>query len=129
MNRFKTLSRGPRLRAAVAMLFAAAALAMPATASAHVEIVATSPAKTAKTSLKRVTVTLSGPILGGSLKVLGPDGKQASRGKGGRDPHNVQRLRVSLKRNLRPGRYTAKARWTAADGHREASTFHFRLKR
>jgi methionine-rich copper-binding protein CopC len=129
MNRFKTLRRGPRLRALAPALLAVLALAIPATALAHVEIVATSPSGTAKTTIKRVTVTFSGPILGGSLKVFGPDGSKASRGKGGRDPHNVQRLRTSLRANLPPGRYTAEARWTAADGHREAASFHFRLKR
>jgi methionine-rich copper-binding protein CopC len=129
MNRSKTHFRGPRLRALAAALIAVLALAIPAMALAHVEIVATSPSGTAKTGLKRVTVTFSGPILGGSLKVFGPDGRKASRGKGGRDPHNVQRLRAPLRAHLQAGRYTAKARWTAADGHREVASFHFRLKR
>ena len=129
MKLSNTSVRGPRLHVAVPALLAVLALALPATAVAHVEVVATSPSGTAKTTIKRVTVTFSGPILGGSLKVFRPDGSKVSRAKGGRDPHNVQRLRTSLRANLQPGSYTAKARWTAADGHREAASFRFRLKR
>ncbi|MFN8218364.1 MAG: hypothetical protein U0R71_17375 [Solirubrobacterales bacterium] len=75
----------------VPALLAVLVLAIPATALAHVEVVATSPSGTAKTTIKHVTVTFSGPILRGSLKVFGPDGSKGSTGKGGRDPHNVQR--------------------------------------
>lgn len=106
----------------------AAALAAP-TASAHVEIVKTTPSGTAKTSQKFVAVLLSGPIRGGTLKVFGPSGAKVSKGEGGRDPRNVDRLLTGLEGGLSPGRYTAKARWTAADGHRQSASFSFRLKR
>ncbi|OJU83729.1 MAG: hypothetical protein BGO11_09985 [Solirubrobacterales bacterium 70-9] len=102
---------------------------LPAVTSAHVEILGTGPSKTAKTSLKQVTVTLSGPIRSGSLKVFGPGGEQVSKGAGGRDPGNYSALLATLKGGLAPGRYAAKAVWVSADGHRQSSTFHFRLTR
>ncbi|MBS1678535.1 MAG: copper resistance protein CopC [Actinobacteria bacterium] len=104
-------------------------LVLPSTASAHSEIVATSPSGTAKTSLKRVTVTLNGPIRSGTLAVFGPSGLKVSRGGGSRDAHNFSMVSVGLKSNLVPGRYTARVGWVGADGHRQHATFGFRLAR
>lgn len=121
-------------RVAVATVVLAAPLGLGATAaSAHTEVVRTSPGsgKTASTSTRTVLVTFSGEIRrsGATLRVTGPDRKVVSVGTGGRDARNVKRLRVTLKRGLKPGRYTA--RWTAvaADGHPQKGTFGFRLKR
>ena len=99
------------------------------TATAHVQIVKTSPSGTAKTSQASVWVLFSGPIRSGSMKVLGPDGSKVSKGAGGRDPRNVDRLFVGLISGLVPGVYTAEAKWIAADGHHQEATFSFRLKR
>ncbi len=114
---------------AAALLSVVVALALPAPASAHVEIIAKSPSRTASTDISRVTVTLSGPIRSGALMVLGPDGSKVSIGGGGRDPHNFSMVSVALKRNLDPGRYTATVSWVGADGHRQGANFSFRLKR
>lgn len=121
-------------RVAVATVALAAPLALGATsASAHTEVVSTTPAtgKTASTSTRTVLVTFSGEIRksGATLRVTGPDRKLVSVGTGGRDARNAKRLRVTLKRGLKPGRYTA--RWTAlaADGHPQKGSFSFRLKR
>lgn len=99
-------------------------------ALAHTKVKSTSPASggTAKTTTTRVSVTFSGALRSGSLRVTGPGGT-ASRGKGGRDPRNVERLLVGLKGTRKPGSYTA--RWTivAADGHRQKGSFRFRLTR
>lgn len=113
--------------ALVAATLTAALLAAPA--SAHDEIVATSPAGTAKTSQKRVAVLFSGPIRSGTLKVFGPRGGKVSIGSGGRDPRNVKRLLTTLRSGLAPGRYTARVSWTAADGHRQEASFGFQLVR
>lgn len=123
--------RRPRRRRTtlIAAAVACLALVVAAPASAHVEIVATSPSGTAKTTVKRATVTLSGPIRSGTLTVLGPDGTKVSKGRGGRDPHNFSVVSVGLKPNLAPGRYTAQVRWVSADGHRQSGGFAFRLKR
>jgi methionine-rich copper-binding protein CopC len=118
-----------RRPALIATAIACLALAVPAAASAHVEIVAKSPSGTAKTTVKRATVTLSGPIRSGMLTVLGPDGSKASKGTGGRDPHNFSMVSVGLKPNLAPGRYTARVTWVSADGHRQSASFGFRLTR
>lgn len=129
MNRHERSSRHGRRHALVAVAITCLVLAIPAIASAHVEILATSPSKAAKTTVKQVTVTLSGPIRGGSLKIFGPVGELVSKGAGGRDPSNFSALLVRLKGGLTPGRYTAKPVWVGADGHRQSSSFSFRLKR
>ncbi len=113
-------------------VLAAAALAVAAgTALAHTKVTSTSPAKgkTAKTSIDRVTVTFSGPLRRGTVRVVGPGSKVVSVGKGGRDPRNIKRLLVPLKDSLKAGSY--KASWTivAADGHDQKGSFTFRLKR
>lgn len=119
----RSLKRGAAALVAAALV---AALLAPA-ASAHVEIIKTTPAGTAKTSQRFVAVLFSGPIRSGTLKVFGPSGAKVSKGKGGRDPRNVDRLLTSLRGGLGAGRYTAEAKWTAADGHHQEASFHFRL--
>jgi methionine-rich copper-binding protein CopC len=112
-------------------LATAFALALATAASAHTEVTATSPASggTARTTLARVTVTFTGAVTRGTLRVVGPGGKVASLGTGGRDPRNTSRLLVGLKGSLKPGAY--RARWTAVapDGHKQRGSFGFRLRR
>lgn len=100
-------------------------------ALAHSEVERTSPKTdgTASTKVTKVTVTFSGPMRRGTIRVVGPGKRVVSRGKGGRDPRNVTRLTVPLKRGLKPGSY--RATWTAvaADGHEQQGSFRFRLRR
>ena len=76
-----------------------------------------------------MTVTFTGPLRRGTVRVVGPGSKVVSVGKGGRDPRNISRLLVGLKGSLKAGSY--KASWTilAADGHNQKGSFQFRLKR
>jgi methionine-rich copper-binding protein CopC len=106
----------------------AALLATPA--AAHVKVKSTSPAKggSASTSIRSVTVTFTGPLRRGSLRVT-RGGSTMSVGSGGRDPRKVSRIRVGLKSSLRAGRYTARWSITAADGHSQRGSFRFRLRR
>jgi copper resistance protein C len=118
----------------LAFLAAVPAVTLAVTAGpalAHVEVKSTSPAKggSAKTSLRTVTVTFTGPIRSGTLRVTGPRGSVVSIGSGGRDPRKVSRLRVALKASKRAGRYTARWTATAADGHRQDGSFKFRLRK
>jgi methionine-rich copper-binding protein CopC len=113
--------------AALAAL-ALAAIAAPV-ASAHVELVKTHPSGQAKTSLASVWMQFDDPLRSGTLKVYGPDGSKASKGSGGRDPRDVNRLRTSLKSGLKPGRYQAKGVTLSADGHRQEWSFGFTLTR
>ena len=111
---------------------AAGALAASAPAAvAHTEVASTSPARgrTGTTSVTVARVTFTGQIRSGTLKITGPGGRKATRGRGGRDPRNVKRLMTSFKSNLKAGRY--KARWTivAVDGHEQSGSYRFRLKR
>ena len=101
-----------------------------ATAFAHTEVKSTYPGKNKSVSarLSTVSVTFTGTIRSGSIKVTGPSGTISS-GSGGRDPRNVKRLRVGIKSgSKRSGTYTA--RWTmkAADGHTQTGSFKFKLK-
>ena len=100
------------------------------TALAHTEVKSTSPAKgsTARTSISTVTVTFTGPIRSGTLRVTGPGGT-VSVGNGGRDPRKITRLRVPLKASKRVGRYTARWTATAADGHYQRGSFKFKLRK
>ncbi len=113
--------------AACVVLFAAASVPL---ARAHTEVKSTSPKQgsTAKTTIKRVTVTFTGTLRRGTLRVT-RRGKVVSKGRGGRDPRSIKGLRVSLKSSLKSGSY--KARWTivAADGHEQKGSFSFKLKR
>ena len=119
-----------RRLASPTVVFAVIACAAPAGAAAHVEVKSTSPAKgsTAKTTIRVVKVTFTGPILRGMIRVTGPGGRVVSIGGGGRDPGNVNRLRVRLKRSLAAGRYRATWTVTSADGHGEGGSFRFKLR-
>jgi copper resistance protein C len=119
-------------RAIIAAAVAAAVCgATAAGASAHVEIKSTSPKRggSAGTSVGTVTITFTGPLRRGTVRVTGPGGRVVSNGSGGRDPRSINRLRVSLKGGKSAGRY--RVRWTilAADGHEQDGTFRFRLRR
>jgi methionine-rich copper-binding protein CopC len=122
--------RSHRLRS-ISILATALVLGAATIASAHTEVRSTSPAigATAKTSTSKVTVTFTGPMRRGTLRIVGPGSKVVSVGSGGRDPRNVNRLLVGLKGSLKPGSY--KASWTivAADGHKQKGAFQFKLKR
>ncbi len=111
------------------LLAVPASLVLAAPALAHVEVDKTSPGRGKTVKRPTVaTVTFTGPIRTGTLRVSGPGGA-ASVDAGGRDPRKVTRLLVELKSGLRTGTYTAKWTITAGDGHKEKGAFKFRVKR
>ena len=118
-----------RVRSILALAATGSALAA-ATAFAHTEVKSTSPAKgkSAPRSIGSVTVTFTGTIRSGTIKVTGPGGKTYTADGGGRDPRNVKRLKAPLKSSKPAGGY--KASWTmkAADGHTQRGSFTFKLK-
>ena len=117
-------------RLAVLVATAAASLGLAPAALAHVELEKTSPkAHSTVKAPSAVRMTFSGPIRSASLTVTGPGSRTASSGHGGRDPRNIARALVPLKSGLAAGRYTVKAKVTAADGHRETFTYWFKVKR
>jgi methionine-rich copper-binding protein CopC len=121
--------RSSRLTRALAVAAVASGVAAAA-AFAHTEVKSTYPAK-GKTVSKRTSsasVTFTGTIRGGTITVKGPGGKTYSRGKGGRDPRNVRRIKVPLKTPLAAGRYTATWTMKAADGHTQRGKWTFRVK-
>jgi methionine-rich copper-binding protein CopC len=115
----------------IAVLASALVLGAATAASAHTEVKSTSPAggATVKSTLTKVTVTFTGELKRGTLRVTGPGGKVVSAGDGGRDPRNTSRLIVGLKRSLKPGSYTASWTVVAADGHKQKGSFHFKLRK
>jgi methionine-rich copper-binding protein CopC len=118
-------------RFSLALASALAVSAVTATAAfAHVEYKSSSPGKgkTASTHISSVTVTFTGAIRKGTLKVTGPGGKTFSKGSGGRDPRNINRVRVPMKSGLKAGSYKATWSITAGDGHAETGSFTFKLK-
>jgi methionine-rich copper-binding protein CopC len=122
--------RARRLRL-ISVLSSTLVLGGATIASAHTELKSSSPASgaAAKTSITRVTVTFTGALQRGTLRVVGPSGKVVSVSNGGRDPRNVNRLLVGLKGSLKPGSYTASWTIVAADGHQQKGAFRFKLKR
>jgi copper transport protein len=122
-----------RRRRIVAPIATAPALALvcAATASAHVTLVSTSPARNSHRAHApaSVSMTFSGPIRSGRMTVKGPGGKAASVGHGGRDPRNIDRLLVQLKHGLKAGRYTVRASTIAADSHHQTWKFTFTVRK
>lgn len=119
-----------RKRVTTALAASAAVSAIvTATAFAHTELKSTYPGKnkTASTRISTVSVTFTAAIRSGSITVTGPGGT-VSRGKGGRDPRDVKKLRVPLKSGKKAGSYTAKWTMKASDGHTQTGSFKFKLK-
>lgn len=105
-------------------------LATAAPAWAHVEVDRTTPGKGRTVERpESATVTFTGPIRKGTLRVTGPGGKAASVDAGARDPRDVTRLLVELRSGLKAGTYKASWSIVAGDGHAEKGSFTFRVKR
>ena len=119
------------MRLSTALATAAVGSAVAAsTAFAHTEVKSTYPAKgkSASTRIGSVSVTFTGTIRSGTIKVTGPGGKTYTSSSGGRDPRSIKRLKAPLKSSKPAGSY--KASWTmkAADGHTQRGSFTFKLK-
>jgi methionine-rich copper-binding protein CopC len=122
--------RRARVASATAAVTALAVAATAAPALAHVQLVSSSPKDKARLGKapSSVSLTFSGPLRSGTLKVTGPGGTKVSVGSGGRDPRKVSRLLVSLKNGLKAGKYTSRAKIVAADGHKESFTLTFTVR-
>ena len=119
-------------RAAATWIVAATFVATGApVAFGHTEVRSTSPASgaTAKTTITSASVTFTGEVKSGTLRVTGPGGKVVSIGAGGRDPRNPKRLLAGLKGSLKAGSYTASWKIAARDGHSQHGSFRFTLRR
>ena len=122
-------SRRTRWVAAVAVALAALfAVGAGGQAEAHTSVDKVKPSGSAPSSIRSVTVTFTGVIRRGSIKVFSSRGRVVSKGRGGRDPRNATRLTVPLKKGLSRGRYIARWRIVAADGHSQSGSFRFRLR-
>gem|GEM_PF-869744 len=115
---------GPRVGAALAL---AAVLALPATAGAHTELRASTPADGARLRAvpPALTLTFTAPLgRAETATVAGPGGEAAAPVR--TDPRDARRMRVTLP-DAGPGAY--RVRWTAraSDGHLMGGTVAFRV--
>lgn len=97
------------------------AFAGPTRAQAHTTV------QSVSANGKLLRITFSGPIRSGTIRATNSRGKVISRGRGGRDPRNITRLRVALK-NVRSGWYTASWRMVAIDGHGQGGKLRFKVR-
>lgn len=116
-----------KLLPAVIATVAVGALAAPALA--HVDLERTSPGrgKTAKTSLRTVTVSFSGSFVTGKITVVGPrrEDRRPRRPGPAEDLAAARRAEPGLK----PGTYRTTWRILDEDGHRQNGSFTFRLRK
>ncbi len=127
------MSSNPHSRKRWLIVAAAAVVSagVAAPAQAHVTISKTSPARgtTLKRSPSAATITFSGPIRRGTIKVYRvSNGKQVSRGSGGRDPRNIKRVLTSFKSRLKSGTYRVVWTCVASDGHHQSGRYTFKVK-
>lgn len=112
-------------------LTAAAVAITPATfaagpAAAHTGIKSKRPGSTAKTNITLVAVVFNDDVRSAGLTVTAPGGKKVSKGTV-RDPRNPKRFQANLTGGLRAGTYKVVARWTATDGHKQTTSWTFKL--
>lgn len=115
------------LRVRTLAAVATVALAGTAVAEAHNKAKSTSPSagSTVPRAISAVSVTFAAKPIGASIRVVGPGGRTVSRGKGAIEG---KRLRVALKGKRRAGRYVARWRMVAGDGHVQRGSFSFRVR-
>lgn len=102
---------------------------LPATASAHVELVESEPADgaTLATAPAEVYLRFSGPVRNGSftIRVRAPSGEQVAAGKA---QSGARAAAVDLESLTAHGRYRVRYRGTAVDGHDLEGRITFRLQ-
>ena len=76
---------------------------------------------------RMLRVFFAAPIRRGTLRARNASGAIVSKGRGGRDPRNINALRVGL-RNLRGGYYRATWSIVGLDGHHQSGTVRFRVR-
>jgi methionine-rich copper-binding protein CopC len=114
--------------AVLAVLASLFALGVEDQAEAHTTVSKVRPSGSAPSSIRSVSVSFTGVIRGGSIRVFSSSGRIASKGSGGRDPRDATRLMVPLKKGLARGGYAARWKIVAADGHTQSGSFRFRLR-
>lgn len=126
MKRSNQIAKASVVLALAAGLVGAAAAG---SASAHVAVVKTKPSGSAPKTVRTASVLFDGPVRSGTIRVKGPGGRLVSKGSGGRDPRNVNRVIVPLRAKKKVGAYAAKVRVVAADGHDQKFRFSFTLRK
>ncbi|MCX6388950.1 MAG: copper resistance protein CopC [Solirubrobacterales bacterium] len=115
---------------AVGLIVAGCVLGTAGSALAHTQLATTSPGhgRTVSKGTSVVKVSFTGPLRSGRITVVGPHGRHWSIGSGGRDPRNIKRVIVPLRRGIVSGRYRATWSIVAADGHHQSGSFLFRVR-
>ena len=122
------MARRHALRA-TAIATAAAIVAAAAPAAAHTRLVSSSPkaGSVAERSLSAVSARFGQQLRSGTLRVY-RGSRQVSSGTGARSRASVFSVRTTIRRRLQPGRYTARWRIKAADGHVQRGSWTFRVR-
>lgn len=116
-----------RLKIAIVATLCAVAVA-PAVADAHVYPEKRNPGKgaTVGNGLNAVTMTLTGSVISGKIKVKS---KQTGNVVGSGGLVKANKLKAKITRNrLRDGGYKVSAKLTAADGHTQKITYGFKVR-
>ncbi|MBJ7470343.1 MAG: copper resistance protein CopC [Solirubrobacteraceae bacterium] len=128
--------RRPTAAVAIVAVLAVTALALPqgpgrptlAAAHTSVESVRPKAGSTAKTNITIVAMVFEGDTRSNKITVKGPGGTVISKATK-RDPRNDRRYQTALATPVKPGKYTASWRMTAADGHKQKGSWTFTVKK
>jgi methionine-rich copper-binding protein CopC len=112
----------------VALTTAAVAAVAAVPASSHTYPASKTPRNGASKSSTRASITFKGTIRRGTLTVFAPNGAKVSIGSGGRDPRNIKRLVVGMKRSKPAGTYRMRWAIIAADGDYQTGVVTTSLK-
>jgi methionine-rich copper-binding protein CopC len=96
-------------------------------ADSHTYPASKTPRNGASKNSTRASITFKGTIRRGTLTVSGPSGR-VSLGSGGRDPRNIKRLVVGLKKSKPAGSYSLRWAIIAADGDYQTGTLRTTLR-
>jgi copper transport protein len=127
----RTLPRYTRLGAIAIAVLVAVALLVPAVASAHARLEATSPPQgaTVKTEPSAVVFEFDEPVEGnfGAVRVYDAEGDRVDKGDAFHPDGEGPKLGVHLEPGLPDGSYTATYRVVSADGHIVSSGYVFQV--
>jgi methionine-rich copper-binding protein CopC len=112
----------------VALTTAAVTAVAAVPASSHTYPVSKTPRSGASKSSGVASITFRGTIRRGTLAVYAPNGSKVSIGSGGRDPRNIKRLVVGMRRSKPAGQYRLRWAIIAADGDYQTGIVRTTLK-
>lgn len=104
--------------------------ARPQVAAAHTSVESERPkgGSTVKTDITVVAMVFAGDTRSNKITVKSSGGSVISKATK-RDPRDKHRYQAKLATPVKPGKYTASWRMTAADGHKQKGSWTFTVKK